>query len=399
MPKQVVFLMSDTGGGHRASANALAEALRALYGDAVRCQVVDLLAGYGTWPVSRAPDYYQPLVDRRLWLWRALWSVCEHDALWRAVARVAQVWQAGGLRRFADDWPADLYVSVHPLLNHVPRRTLKQRYPRARFATAVTDLASAARLWYDPGVDLLLASCPTVQWAALAAGVPAERVQLFGLPIRLQFSQPRLDRARARTALGLEQRPTVLLLGGGAGMGALEQITQALAPVLSSRGSQLAVICGRNEALRARLVGQRWPMPTRIAGYVDDMPVWMAAASVLVTKAGPGTIAEALACGLPMVLSGFVPGQETDNVRWVEENDVGVYRSDPQQIAARVDDWLEPANPTLAAMRARALALARPRAALQIAQALSQLIWPGTAPCANTLLCEDSTTSPSPKGS
>jgi 1,2-diacylglycerol 3-beta-galactosyltransferase len=157
-------------------------------------------------------------------------------------------------------------------------------------------------------------------------------------------------------------------------MGALEQIAQALAPVLGSRGGQLAVICGRNEALRARLAGQRWPMPTRIAGFVDDMPVWMAAASLLVTKAGPGTIAEALACGLPMVLSGFVPGQETDNVHFVEKNGVGVYRSDPWQIAAVVDDSLEPANPALGAMRTRALALARPNAALDIAQALSRLI-------------------------
>jgi 1,2-diacylglycerol 3-beta-galactosyltransferase len=379
MPKQVVFLMSDTGGGHRASANALVEALRALHGDAVRCQVVDLLTGYGRWPLSRAPDYYQPLVDRRLWLWRALWSVGEHDWLWRGVARVARVWQAGGLQRFADDCPADLYISVHPLLNHVPRRALSRRYPRARFATVVTDLASAARLWYDPGVDLLSASCPAVQRAALAAGVPAERVRLFGLPIRLPFSQPQLDPAQARRALGLEQRPTVLLLGGGAGMGALEQIAHALTPVLSSRGAQLAVICGRNEALRARLDGANWPMPTRIAGYVDDMPVWMAAASVLVTKAGPGTIAEALACGLPMVLSSYVPGQEFDNVRCVEENAVGVYRSDPQQIARVVNNWLEPANPVLATMRARALALARPTAALEIARALSQLIWPGTA--------------------
>jgi len=139
------------------------------------------------------------------------------------------------------------------------------------------------------------------------------------------------------------------------------------------------VICGRNEALQARLDGANWPMPTRIAGYVDDMPVWMAAASVLVTKAGPGTIAEALACGLPMVLSSFVPGQEFDNVRCVEENGVGVYRSDPQQIATVVNNWLEPANPVLATMRARALALARPTAALEIARALSQLIWPGTA--------------------
>ncbi len=381
MPKQVVFLMSDTGGGHRASANALADGLRLLHGDSVRCQLVDVLASYGTWPLNRAADYYQPLVDRRLWLWRGLWSVCEHDALWRTVAQMAQAWQAGGLRRFASDWPADLYVSVHPLLNHVPRRALSQRCPHARFATVVTDLASATRIWYDPGVDLLSASCPAVERAALAAGVPPERVHLFGLPIRLQFSQPQIEPVQARAALGLEQRPTVLLLGGGAGMGALEQIAQALAPVLSSLGGQLVVICGRNEALRERLSRQRWPMPTRIAGYVDDMPVWMAAASLLVTKAGPGTIAEAMAYGLPMVLNGFVPGQETDNVRWVEENDVGVYRSDPQQIAALVNNWLEPSNPTLAAMRARTLAQARPRAALQIAQALSQLIWPGTATC------------------
>ena len=378
MPKQVVFLMSDTGGGHRASANALADGLRLLHGDAVRCQVVDVLAGYGTWPLNRAPDYYQPLVDRKLWLWRGLWSVCEHDALWHAVGRVAQAWQADGLRRFAGDWPADLYVSVHPLLNHVPRRALSRRHPHARFATVVTDLASAAPIWYDPGVDLLSASCPAVQRAALAAGVPPERVRLFGLPIRLQFSQPPIEPAQARASLGLEQRPTLLLLGGGAGMGALEQIAQALAPILCSRGGQLAVICGRNEALRARLAEEHWPMPTRIAGYVDDMPVWMAAASVLVTKAGPGTIAEALACGLPMVLSSFVPGQETENVRFVEENCVGMYRSDPRQIAVVVDDWLEPANPALASMRARALALARPQAVLHIAQALSQLIWPGT---------------------
>jgi 1,2-diacylglycerol 3-beta-galactosyltransferase len=344
----------------------------------VRCQVVDVLAGYGTWPLNRAADYYQPLVDRRLWLWRGLWSICEHDALWRTVARLAQVWQADGLRRFADDWPADLYVSVHPLLNHVPRRAVNRRRPHARFATVVTDMASAAGSWYDPGVDLLSASCPAVQRAALAAGVPMERVRIFGLPIRVQFSQAQIDSAEARSALGVEQRPTVLLLGGGAGLGALEQIAQALAPVLCSRGSQLVVICGRNEALRERLAGQRWPMPTRIAGYVDDMRVWMAAASLLVTKAGPGTIAEALACGLPMVLSGFVPGQETENVRFVEENGVGVYRSDPQQIAAVVHDWLEPANPALGAMRTRALALARPQAALHIAQALSQFIWPGT---------------------
>ncbi|MFZ2359545.1 MAG: hypothetical protein WA040_09370, partial [Anaerolineae bacterium] len=203
--------MSDTGGGHRASADALAEALRLLHGDAIRCQVVDLLVSYGTWPLSRAPDYYQPLVDRRPGLWRALWWIGERRVLWQAVTKTAQLWQAQGLRRFAADYPADLYVSVHPLLNHAPRRALRRRYPQARFATVVTDLASAPLIWYDPAVDLLAASCPAVQQAASKAGVPAERVHLAGLPIRLEFSQARPDPSQARAALGLAQRPTVLL--------------------------------------------------------------------------------------------------------------------------------------------------------------------------------------------
>jgi 1,2-diacylglycerol 3-beta-galactosyltransferase len=372
--RQVVFLMADTGGGHRASASALVEALRLLHGDAVRCQVVDVFTGYGAWPLCRAGDYYEPMVDRHLWLWRTLCLISNQPLLWRSVARTAQIWQADGLQRFAADYPADLYVSVHPLLNHAPRRVVRQRYSQARFATVVTDLASAPRPWFDPGVDLLSASCPAVQAAALRAGVPAERIRVIGLPIRLQFSQMQLDQTQARAALGLEARPTALLLGGGAGIGALDQIATALAPVLARRGGQLAVICGRNEALRNRLAEQAWPAPTRLAGYVDNMPLWMAAADLLVTKAGPGTIAEALACGLPMVLSSFVPGQETGNVRYVEENGVGVYCSDPEQIAVLLNRWLEPGNRTLQAMRERTWALAQPDAALEIARALADLL-------------------------
>ncbi len=374
MTKYVVFLIADTGGGHRASAHALVEALHLLHGDAVQGRIIDLFTDYGAWPISRAGDFYEPLVDRHLWLWRAMCWIGNQHLLWRGVARLGQSWQAGELQRFAADYPADLYVSVHPLLNHAPRRILRKRHPQARFATVVTDLASAPRPWFDPNVDLLAASCPAVQAAALRAGVPAERVRVLGLPIRWQFSQMRLDPVQAKMGLGLETRPTVLLLGGGAGIGALDQIAAALAPVLARRGGQLVVICGRNQALRARLADQDWPIPTRFAGYVDNMPVWMAAADLLVTKAGPGTIAEALACRLPMILSGFVPGQETSNVRYVEENGVGVYRSDPAQIATVVDQWLEPGNPTLHALQMQSQALAQPDAALEIARALTGLL-------------------------
>jgi len=374
MTKQILFLMSDTGGGHRASANALIEALNQLQGDAVQCRMVDLFMGYGTWPLSRAGAYYQPLVDRHLWLWQLMGRCCNQPLLWQSTAHAARFWQLAGLRRFVADHPADLYVSVHPLFNHAPQWMLRQAYPRARFATVVTDLASAPHPWYSPTVDLLVASCPAVQTAARRAGVPPSRVLLAGLPIRLGFAQTRPIPHQARAALGLEQRPTVLLLGGGEGMGALEASAAALASSLARHGGQLAVICGRNRALHDRLGSRSWPAPVRIVGFVDNMPLWMAAADLVVSKAGPGTIAEALACGLPLILNGFVPGQETGNVAYVEENRVGVYCSDPARIASLAASWLEPGNPALAAMSRRARALARPTAALEIAQALSALL-------------------------
>ncbi|MEI2692184.1 MAG: hypothetical protein V9H69_21750 [Anaerolineae bacterium] len=144
MAKQILFLMSDTGGGHRASANALIEALNQFQGDAVQCRMVDLLMGYGSWPLSRAGVYYQPLVDRHLWLWQLMNRYSNQPLLWRSTARAARFWQLAGLRRFVADNPADLYVSVHPLLNHAPQWMLRQAYPHARFATVVTDLVQRA---------------------------------------------------------------------------------------------------------------------------------------------------------------------------------------------------------------------------------------------------------------
>jgi len=93
-----------------------------------------------------------------------------------------------------------------------------------------------------------------------------------------------------------------------------------------------------------------------------------------VTKAGPGTITEALIMGLPLVLSGFVPGQETGNVPYVVDNRVGAYAEDPAQIARIVTEWLKPGNEELARMKARARALVRPDASLVIADHLLNLI-------------------------
>ena len=373
MTRRVLFLISDTGGGHRASAEALAEALHRLHGPSVACAIVDPFAEYAHWPLNRVPDAYLPLINQAGWLWQALWRLGEHQAIWHTARTLTTTWQADRMRKLSVEHPADLVVSVHPLLSQAPQRTLRAAQPEIRTATVVTDLASAPQMWYDPAVDLLVASCDEVAATAQCAGVPAARVKQLGLPIRLAFAETTASRGEARTRLGLADLPTVLVMGGGEGMGPVEEIVEALTAALSDQAGQVVVACGRNAALQRRLAAVQWPIPVTALGFVQDVPLWMRAADCLVTKAGPGSIAEALACELPMILSSFVPGQETGNVGYVEQHGVGVYQPEPSEIAATVCAWLA-APGTTAAMSDRARRLARPNAALDIARALSELL-------------------------
>jgi hypothetical protein len=104
--------------------------------------------------------------------------------------------------------------------------------------------------------------------------------------------------------------PAILLVGGGEGMGALEATVRELDARLKGT-AQIAVICGRNKRLLSTLRETVWPGGTHLVavGFVDNVHEWMAACDTIITKAGPGTIAEALISGLPILLNGNVPCQ------------------------------------------------------------------------------------------
>jgi 1,2-diacylglycerol 3-beta-galactosyltransferase len=167
----------------------------------------------------------------------------------------------------------------------------------------------------------------------------------------------------------------VLIVGGGEGMGPIERFARAIDAALpvTELADQLAVIAGRNTALRERLSSHSWRRPVRAEGFVNNMPDWLAAADVLVTKAGPGSITEGMLSGLPLLLMGKVPGQEDGNVKYVTSRGVGAWQPDPERAASLLCDWLTPGNPALAAMSFRARQLAMPDAASAIAEDILQI--------------------------
>ena len=152
-------------------------------------------------------------------------------------------------------------------------------------------------------------------------------------------------------------------------MGPLYQIARAIEGVCPH--VQLAVVTGRNQRLGARLAATAWRVPLRVYGFVDrarEMPRLMSAADLLVTKAGPGTIHEAFLAGLPLILSGAIPGQEEGNVRLAVDGGAGVWAPVPREAAALVARWLSAEDDTLARMAACSRGLARPHAAAAVAE-------------------------------
>ena len=151
-------------------------------------------------------------------------------------------------------------------------------------------------------------------------------------------------------------------------MGPLEKTARAIAA--ANLPVSLVVIAGRNRDLKSRLEGQQWPIPTLIYGFVKEMPDFMQAADILVTKAGPGTISEAFNAGLPMILYSRLPGQEDGNVSYVNSHGAGVWAPHPEMIVAAVKNWIDhPEKWDQAAEACRRLA--RPEAARRVARILA----------------------------
>ncbi len=370
----ITILTANAGGGHRAAAHSLAEALDG------RAYVtyLSLMDDYAPFPINTWSATYGPWVNYTPWLYRLVYRYgSSRDRVLmteRAVYPLIRPWVEKGMLSVNPD----LFISVHPLHTDVPIWILQQAGRRVPFMTVVTDPVTPPVAWFCPEVDLCIVATEEARSVALGCGMAPHKVRVIGLPIRPAFQAARgQSRTEMRRRLGLApERPLVLLTGGGAGIGRLRPLALAITRGLADHPAspQLAIIAGRNRELQLLLRAERWPIPVQVLGFVNNMPEWLAATDLLISKAGPATIAEAACMGVPLIITDYVPGQEIGNVEWVQRHNVGLYEPSTQGIARVVADLLRPGNPELARMAERALATARPDAAREIADAALGLL-------------------------
>src|SRR5262249_39881335 len=198
----------------------------------------------------------------------------------------------------------------------------------------------------------------------VARGIPRERIRVTGVPLRAEFARA-VDGAAARAALGLHaSEPVVLAMAGSHGrVGRLPEIVRTLGRLPAT--VHASVGAGREAALARKLRQLAGGAPIRVVGYVEDVRTLMAAADLLVTKAGGMTLAEALAAELPMLFYGSLPGQERCNERFASQTGIALAARSPRGLAPPLDRAL--AGPGVPAhSRARLPRVRRPDATERI---------------------------------
>lgn len=274
-----------------------------------------------------------------------------------------QDWNARPAMRLICDLRPRLILNTHFLPAEIVAHLRTRGALDCPQVTVTTDFETH-KLWAQPPTERYYTATEDGKAYLQTWGVDGASVQVTGIPVRAAFSQP-TDRTAARERCGLDAtRAVVLLLCGGFGVGPTAELFAQLQKL--STDIQVAVVTGRNEALREKL--ERLSVrPTRVVGFTDAMHDWMSAADLVVTKPGGLTAAEALTCRLPLVIVNPIPGQETRNSDFLLENGAAVKVNNPRLLAHRVTRLLDDAA-RLAALRGAAERLARPDAAAQIAR-------------------------------
>jgi 1,2-diacylglycerol 3-beta-galactosyltransferase len=376
----VLFLFSDTGGGHRSAAEAIIEALDLEFGGSVTTEMVDFFKEYAPIPFNKMPDLYPTLVKAPQ-LWKASFYATDGRPQARVITGALWPYARRAAKRLLDSHPSDIIVTTHPISNSFALKALGTKHSRP-FITVVTDPVTTHALWFDKRADLILVPTEISRQRAIQYHMPGEKVFVVGQPVADRYCVPMGDKHTLREKLGWPQDKMIaLLIGGGEGMGPLARTADAINE--SGLDLGLVVIAGRNERLKAKLDARQWNIPTRIYGFTRDMPDFMRAADVLVTKAGPGTIAEALLAGLPIILNARLPGQEDGNVTFVQKERVGVWAPRTDRVVRTLQKWLE--NPQERERVAQnCLVAARPEAARLVARFIGSQVGLCPAPQVET---------------
>jgi Glycosyltransferase family 28 C-terminal domain len=344
--RRIHLVFFDAGGGHRNAATALQVQIERqglpLDVSLVNLQeVLDPLDILRKLTGIRIQDMYNKML-------RHGWTLGSPQ-LMRVLQVVVRTYHRPSVRvleRFWREHPADMVVSLVPHFNRAIRQGFERAAPGKPFVTVLTDLADYPKhFWIEKESQYIV--CGTdhaVEQARQLGHMDGSVFRTSGMILHPRFYEAtRVDRAAERRKLGLDpELPTGIVLFGGYGtwkmLDIVRQINKAGLQV------QLILICGRNEKLAEALRQEPTRIPIHIEGFTTQIPYFMALSDFFIGKPGPGSISEALAKHLPVIIdcNAWTLPQERYNAQWVREKGVGIVVGSHRHTADAVAELLKP---------------------------------------------------------
>ena len=304
----ILILTTQTGGGHLNLAQSLRDMLEARYPVVIAN------------PQSRSVDVWYSWVSRH-WMPFLMWQYAFTDNAFTSywLHQWYVLTSKGQLLRIIDRVRPRLVIATHAVLSVAAARAIESSGRHIPLVFQLTDLEQLNSMWFtEKHADAYLAPTREIFAQALARGISPERLHLTGRPVRRQFVTASSS-TREETLASLDFDPALLTLflqGGAKGSAGVDRTFENLPGV----PVQVILATGNNKAMAARYAAHEH---VRVLPFTEEIAHYMAASDVIVGKAGASFITEAFTLGKPMLITSFIPGQETPNLRFVERYNLG----------------------------------------------------------------------------
>lgn len=364
--RKLIVLYSSTGGGHISVAKAVAAELASRYPGQFDISFIDGFSDCSHAPFKVLPLLYSQFLIFRPNLWRTVFHGLNSPNRFSILREIAWPFFRPKLVQILKSERPDIILSVIHSVNDLVLRAMRLVHIDVPYVVLVIDLINIHYAWISRSAHQYLVPTEPAKYECLRKGINESILKVAGLPVRPEFHRRARARERIREALGLHpDRPTVLVTGGSAGTGRLVEITRVLAEI--DQPIQILAVAGWNRALRARLTAITARNPIRVFGFIENMWDLMHASDLILTRASPVTLVEAFTAGVPVILTGALPGQEDDNIAYVVRHEAGRVTTDPAHAAQLVAELLADKG-LYCHLRDHAIALGSAQAASHVAQ-------------------------------
>ena len=346
--KKILIVYATAGIGHKKAALAVKKALDEIGPRDTEVTLIDSLDytnDFFKWSYLQA---YLTMVNKLPTFWGLLYHITDNfyvNIIVSKIRRISNWMNSVKFIKYLKDTEPDVIISTHFFASEVIADLKESGSIKSRLITVVTDYRLHS-WWIGKGTDVYVVASEEAKNDLLKWKVDQDRIKVVGIPVEPVFSK-KLDRPAIFDKAKLKEGVfTVLVIGGGFGVGPIENIVRSIGGMA---GIQIIVICGHNEELVKKIEALKSEfLPDRQAGtatikalaFVDNVYEYMEISDILISKSGGITVSESLAKDLPMIVIAPIIGQETRNADFMVKNKAAFRINDTSELRATIEPLL-----------------------------------------------------------